>query len=292
MKITLEELLAFTAVVDSGSVTAAADRLGQTTSGVSRALSRLEAKLDATLLRRTTRRLSLTEEGQSFTAPAREILRSVDQAEELMALRRRLPAGRLRVNAAAPFMAHVLVPMVAEFRRRYPQIELELDTDDRNIDLLEKRADIAIRIGALRDSTLHARLLGNSRLRILASPDYLQRHGEPRGVEDLHRHCLLGFTYPELLNQWPLRHRQARHFAIEPTISASSGRRCVSWRCAGGHCPAGGLYDATRSGSGQAGTAAGAGDAGRASTDPRGVLPRRPAGGAPHLFSRLRQRPP
>ena len=148
MKITLEELLAFTAVVDSGSVTAAADRLGQTTSGVSRALSRLEAKLDATLLRRTTRRLSLTEEGQSFLAPAREILRSVDQAEELMALRRRLPAGRLRVNAAAPFMAHVLVPMVAEFRRRYPQIELELDTDDRNIDLLEKRADIAIRIGA------------------------------------------------------------------------------------------------------------------------------------------------
>ena len=150
MKITLEELLAFTAVVDSGSVTAAADRLGQTTSGVSRALSRLEAKLDATLLRRTTRRLSLTEEGQSFLAPAREILRSVDQAEELMALRRRLPAGRLRVNAAAPFMAHVLVPMVAEFRRRYPQIELELDTDDRNIDLLEKRADIAIRIGAAR----------------------------------------------------------------------------------------------------------------------------------------------
>lgn len=194
MKITLEELLAFTAVVDSGSVTAAAERLGQTTSGVSRALSRLETKLDATLLRRTTRRLSLTEEGQSFLAPAREILRSVDQAEELMALRRRLPAGRLRVNAAAPFMAHVLVPMVAEFRRRYPQIELELDTDDRNIDLLEKRADIAIRIGALRDSTLHARLLGNSRLRILASPDYLQRHGEPRGVEDLHRHCLLGFT--------------------------------------------------------------------------------------------------
>ena len=240
VKITLEELLAFTAVVDSGSVTAAADRLGQTTSGVSRALSRLEAKLDATLLRRTTRRLSLTEEGQSFLAPAREILRSVDQAEELMALRRRLPAGRLRVNAAAPFMAHVLVPMVAEFRRRYPQIELELDTDDRNIDLLEKRADIAIRIGALRDSTLHARLLGNSRLRILASPDYLQRHGEPRGVEDLHRHCLLGFTYPELLNQWPLRHRQARHFAIEPTISASSGetlrelalrgRALSSWR--------------------------------------------------------------
>lgn len=223
MKITLEELLAFTSVVDSGSVTAAAERLGQTTSGISRALSRLEKKLDATLLRRTTRRLSLTEEGQRFLTPAREILRSVENAEEQMTLRRQTPAGRLRVNAAAPFMAHVLVPMVAEFRRRYPQIVLELDTDDRNIDLLEKRTDIAIRIGALRDSTLHARLLCNSRLRILASPEYLQRYGEPRGVEELRRHCLLGFTYPDSLNQWPLLHRQAQHFAIEPTISASSG---------------------------------------------------------------------
>ncbi|WP_148876214.1 LysR family transcriptional regulator [Serratia marcescens] len=223
MKITLEELLAFISVVDSGSITAAADRLGQTTSGISRALSRLENKLDTPLMRRTTRRLELTEEGQSFLSHARAIISSVENAEEQMAMRRQMPAGRLRVNAAAPFMAHVLVPMVAEFRRRFPLIELELDTDDRNIDLLEKRADIAIRIGALRDSTLHARLLGNSRLRILASPDYLQRHGQPRCVEELRSHSLLGFTYPDSLNHWPLRHGQARHFAIEPTLSASSG---------------------------------------------------------------------
>ncbi len=221
MKITLEELLAFTSVVDSGSITAAADRLGQTTSGISRALSRLENKLDTTLMRRTTRRLELTEEGQSFLSHARTIINSVENAEEQMAVRRQMPAGRLRINAAAPFMEHVIVPLVAGFRERYPQISLELNTDNLIIDLLEKRTDIAIRIGALRDSTIHARALGASRLRILASPAYLQKHGTPQSVEALHRHCLLGFTQPESLNQWPLR--QAPHFTITPTISASSG---------------------------------------------------------------------
>lgn len=144
MKITLEELLAFTTVVDSGSITAAAEQLGQTTSGISRALSRLEKKLDTTLMRRTTRRLELTEEGQSFLSHAREIINSVENAEEQMALRRLIPAGRLRVNAAAPFMEHVIVPLVAGFRQSYPQIELELNTDNLIIDLLEKRTDIAI----------------------------------------------------------------------------------------------------------------------------------------------------
>jgi DNA-binding transcriptional LysR family regulator len=223
MKITLEELLAFTTVVDSGSITAAAEQLGQTTSGISRALSRLEKKLDTTLMRRTTRRLELTEEGQSFLGHAREIINSVENAEEQMALRRLIPAGRLRVNAAAPFMEHVIVPLVAGFRQSYPQIELELNTDNLIIDLLEKRTDIAIRIGALRDSTIHARLLGASRLRILASPDYLARFGTPASVEALRDHSLLGFTQPESLNLWPLRYQQAQHFAITPTISASSG---------------------------------------------------------------------
>lgn len=223
MKITLEELLAFTSVVDSGSITSAAEQLGQTTSGISRALSRLEKKLNTTLLRRTTRRLELTEEGQSFLSHAREIINAVENAEEQMALCRQIPAGRLRVNAAAPFMEHVIVPLVAGFRQRFPQIELELNTDNLIIDLLEKRTDIAIRIGTLRDSTIHARLLGTSRLRILASPEYIARFGAPRSVDELNQHCLLGFTQPESLNLWPLRNQQVEHFAITPTLSASSG---------------------------------------------------------------------
>jgi len=224
VKITLEELQAFIAVLDSGSVTAAADQLNQTTSGISRALGRLEKKLDTTLLRRTTRRMELTEEGSAFLLHAREILQSVDEAEEQMALRRAVPVGLLRVNAASPFMEQVLVPMIAGFRQRYPQIELELHTDNHVINLLEKRTDVAIRIGDLPDSTLHARLLGSSQLRVLASPAYLAKHGTPTEVEQLAEHCLLGFTQPESLNLWPLRTAQLDHYAIKADIVASSGQ--------------------------------------------------------------------
>ena len=223
MKTTLDELLAFISVVDSGSISAAAEHLAQTASGVSRALSRLEDKLDVTLLRRTTRRLELTEEGQAFLAQARKILAAVEDAEEQMKVRRQKPAGRLRINAAAPFMLHVVVPLVAGFRQRYPDIQLQLHSSDRIIDLLEQRTDIAIRIGPLRDSTLHARALGSNRLRILASPAYLTRYSTPGTVEDLASHSLLGFTQPDSLNQWPLRHPLGDSLAISPGLCASSG---------------------------------------------------------------------
>jgi DNA-binding transcriptional LysR family regulator len=223
MKTTLDELAAFRAVVDTGSITAAAEQLAQTVSGVSRALSRLEQKLQTTLLRRTTRRLELTEEGAAFLQRTRAILDAIDEAEEQLAARRELPAGRLRVNAASPFMLHAIVPLVPEFRRRFPQIALELDTDDLPIDLLERRTDIAIRIGPLRDSTLHARPLGTHRLRVLASPAYLAAHGKPRKVADLAGHVLLGFTQPESLNRWPLRGLHGDEWTITPSLSASSG---------------------------------------------------------------------
>ncbi|MGN5353260.1 LysR substrate-binding domain-containing protein [Ralstonia sp. L16] len=223
MKTTLEELLAFRTVVDTGSVTAAAEQLGQTVSGVSRALRRLEEKLDTTLLSRTTRRLSLTDEGATFLAQARRILAAVDEAEEQIALRRQQPAGRLRVNAAMPFMLHVVAPLVPDFRAQYPQIELELNTNDLIIDLLEEDTDVAIRIGTLRDSTLRARLLGTRRLRVLASPAYLKAHGRPRNLEDLQKHALLGFAQPESLNLWPLRGPHGDRLRIEPTLKASSG---------------------------------------------------------------------
>ncbi|MDY0744918.1 LysR substrate-binding domain-containing protein [Paucibacter sp. R3-3] len=226
MKTTLDEMLVFAAVVDTGSITAAAAQLVQTVSAISRTLGRLEKKLDTTLLRRTTRRLELTEEGQVFLAHARAILASVDAAEEQMALRRRqLPAGRLRVNAASPYMLHAIAPLAPEFMRRYPQIELLLDTDDLNIDLLARRTDVAIRIGPLSDSTLHARPLGSHRLRVLASPVYLAERGTPRSVEALAGggHLLLGFTQPESLNHWPLRGAHGDALPIRPALTASSG---------------------------------------------------------------------
>ncbi len=223
MKITLDEMQAFIAVVDTGSITAAAEQLGQTVSGVSRALGRLERKLRTTLLRRTTRRIGLTEEGTAFLAHARSIVASVDAAEEQMAARHEAPSGRLRVDAATPFMLHVIVPLVEGFRQRYPQVQLELNSNEGFIDLLEKRTDVAFRIGTLKDSTLHARPIGSSRVRVLASPAYLARHGTPTRVAQLAQHTLLGFNQPESLNDWPLRDGDGGVLHITPTIASSSG---------------------------------------------------------------------
>jgi DNA-binding transcriptional LysR family regulator len=218
-----DELQVFVSVIESGSISAAAEQIGQTPSAISRTLSRLEAKLDTTLINRTTRRMDLTEEGKFFLERARQILGQMEDLEERLSSRQHTPAGRLRINAASPFMLHSIVPYVAEFRALYPDIQLELNSNDLIIDLLEQSTDIAIRIGALADSSLHARSLGSSPLNILASPDYLQQHGIPTTVEALSEHSLLGFTHTETLNHWPLRHADGDRLLIQPAVSASSG---------------------------------------------------------------------
>ncbi|AJY51918.1 MULTISPECIES: LysR substrate-binding domain-containing protein [Halomonadaceae] len=233
MKSTLEEQQAFVTVVDSGSITSAAERLGISVSGVSRALNRLEQKLGATLLRRTTRRLELTEEGETLLEHCRRILAAVEEAEEAMLDRHNQPQGRLRINAAPSFMQFVIVPLIGEFRASYPGITLELDTHDRFVDLLEQRVDLAIRIGELEDSSLHARLLGYSPLRLLASPAYLERAGVPQSIEDLQAHSLLGFSQLDHLNQWPLILADGKRLHITPTLSASSGSTLIELAIAG-----------------------------------------------------------
>src|SRR6201996_597267 len=226
MKTSTDELLVFVTVIDSGAITAAAEKLGQTVSGVSRALTRLEQKLDTALVRRTTRRLHLTEEGDAFLRRARAILDALEEAEESVARGRERPSGRLRVDAASPFMLHCVAPHMSAFSAQYPEIRLELTSNERIVDLLEQKVDIAIRIGELQDSTLHARALGSSKLRVLASPAYLAEYGEPKTVEALREHRLIGFTAPEHLNRWPLREGRkggAESLKIEPAIAASSG---------------------------------------------------------------------
>jgi DNA-binding transcriptional LysR family regulator len=218
MKSTLEEQQAFVTVVDSGSITGAAERLGITVSGVSRSLNRLEQKLGATLLRRTTRRLELTEEGETFLNHCRRILAAVEEAEEAMLDRHNQPQGRLRVNAAPSFMQFVIVPVIGEFRARYPGITLELDTHDRFVDLLEQRVDLAIRIGDLEDSSLHARLLGHSPLRLLG----LQRQHANRAGHRRRRHCLPGRLYD---HRSPPEGVTDRRIARPHRAAYSSGQR-------------------------------------------------------------------
>ncbi|KAF1027945.1 MAG: HTH-type transcriptional regulator DmlR [Pseudomonas sp.] len=223
MKARSDELQVFVCVIECGSISAAAEQLEQTPSAVSRTLSRLETKLETTLINRTTRRMDLTEEGKYFFGQAKVILEQMDELEERLSSRREKPAGRLRINAAVPFMLHGLMPYVAEFRQLYPDIQLELNSDDVVIDLLEQSTDIAIRIGALADSTLHARSLGCTPLHILASPAYLEQYGTPATVAELAGHTLLGFSQTETLNHWPLRHVEGDRWLIQPGITASSG---------------------------------------------------------------------
>ena len=221
--LTVDALIAFAAVIDAGSFSAAAERLGQTPSGVSRTISRLEAQLGLTLMHRTTRRLDLTEEGAWLLARARKVLADLADTEAQVVARRSAPSGLVRVNAATPVLDHLLAPLVPAFLDAYPLVRLELASGETIVDLIEERADLAIRIGNLADSTLNARHLGSSRLRLLAAPSYLAAHGMPAHADALDGHRLLGFTAPASLNIWPLSHQGSDGLPIAPAVAASSG---------------------------------------------------------------------
>ncbi|EJE4164354.1 LysR family transcriptional regulator [Vibrio parahaemolyticus] len=200
-----DELEILITVVDSGGFSSAANSLGIQVARVSRAVSKIESQLGITLLNRTTRRIEVTEEGLQFVESVRKGLRQIQEAEEDIITRGELPKGRLRVDAASPFVLHQLVPLIQPFKEAYPDIQLDLTSNEGFVDLLEKRTDVAIRIGQLADSTLHAKPLGTSPLFIVASPSYLSRKGFPQSVSDLKQHSLIGFSGPKVLNEWPLR---------------------------------------------------------------------------------------
>lgn len=222
MKSTFEELNTFVCIVNSGSIVAAAEQLSQTNSGVSRALQRLENKLNVTLIERTTRKLKLTQEGQLFLNKARKILNDLNEAEESLLKSDNDTSGIIRVDSATPFVLHVLAPLIKEFHQLYPNIEIELNTNDQIIDLLEHKTDVAFRFGELTDSSLHAKLICKSRLYIVASPEYIQQNGIPKYPEELLNHDVIGFSKVTHLNTWPI---QINHQAVTvaPKFSASNG---------------------------------------------------------------------
>ncbi|MBB3139744.1 LysR family transcriptional regulator [Halomonas organivorans] len=223
MKSRTEDLELLVAVIDSGGFSAAARQLDVPVARVSRAVQRLERQLDTPLLNRTTRSVTLTSEGRVFVEQVREGLGRLAEAEEAMRLSRERPSGPLRVDAATPFMLHQLVPLVSGFRACYPGIELELSASDDIINLLEQRTDVAIRIGGLEDSTLHARPLGRSPLQLVASPRYLECHGMPVSPTALRDHRLLGFMNADKLNRWPVDGLPREGANIRPQLSTSSG---------------------------------------------------------------------
>ncbi|MBV5335683.1 LysR family transcriptional regulator, partial [bacterium] len=193
----LDDMLAFIKVVDARSFTAAADRLGLSKSVVSRRIAELEDRLGARLLNRTTRRLSPTEVGQAFYERCTRIVSDLDEAERAVGDLHGAPRGRLRLNAPVSFGRLHLAAAIVAFVERHPAIEIDIELNDRYVDLLEDGYDLAVRIGRLRDSSLVARKLAPCRRVMVASPAYLERFGAPQIPEDLARHnCLLYTNAP------------------------------------------------------------------------------------------------
>lgn len=213
----------FATVAKEGSFSAAGRILGFTPSAISRAIDRIEARLGVRLLLRSTRALSLTAEGQAYLQAARRILADLDDAEQQIA-DQGAPRGRLRVSAALSHGRLCVVPLLGEFAARYPHILIDIALTDTLVDVAGGQADVAIRFGPLADSTLTARRLGESGRVIVASPDYLARHGTPQVPEDLHAHNCLNFNFRRVEPVWPFR-RDGQDFAlsVHGGIEANNG---------------------------------------------------------------------
>ncbi len=192
MKATSEELTIFVAVVESGSFSRAAEQLGQANSAISRSVKKLEMKLGVSLLNRTTRQLSLTEEGERYFRRVQSVLQEMAAAETEIMESRSTPRGLLRIDAATPVVLHFLMPLIKPFRERYPEMTLSLVSSETFINLIERKVDVAIRAGTLTDSSLRARPLFTSYRKIIASPQYIAEHGKPETVEELKQHLCLG----------------------------------------------------------------------------------------------------
>ncbi|KFA92489.1 LysR family transcriptional regulator [Archangium violaceum] len=197
------ELEVFLRVVQEGGFSAAARSVGLTPSAVSKLITRLEKRLGARLFMRTTRALSLTEEGEAYYRAGQRILQELNDAEQATA-----PGavrGRLRVNASLPFGSQFVVPALPAFLARYPDVIVDLSLTDDVVDLLAQKTDVAIRIGDLPDSALLAHKLGQSRRVICASPAYLQHKGTPKTPDELRHHDCLTFNFRRARSGWPFR---------------------------------------------------------------------------------------
>ena len=200
-----------------------AEQLAIANSAVSRVVKRLEEKLGVNLINRTTRQLRLTEEGSQYFRRVQKILQEMAAAEAEMLAAHEVPQGGLRVDSAMPMVLHLLVPLAAKFNERYPHIQLSLVSSEGYINLIERKVDIALRAGELDDSGLRARHLFDSHFRIVASPEYLEKHGTPQSTEELANHQCLGFTEPSSLNTWAVSDAQGNPYKISPHFTASSG---------------------------------------------------------------------
>ena len=197
------QMIAFVRAVELGGFSPAARELCLSPSAVSKLVTRLEDRLGVQLMVRTTRRLALTPEGEAFFQRSQRILAEMEEAESEVSQFRRSPRGLLRMHTGVAFGLHQLARVLPEFLDHYPEIRLDLTVTDREVDLVEEGVDLAIRMGPLAESSLHARRICDLERVICAAPRYLKRHGTPRTPDDLARHNCIWITTLAALRRWP-----------------------------------------------------------------------------------------
>ena len=201
----LRSMEIFVAVADAGGFSAVAERFNMSAVMIGKHIAELESRLGARLLSRTTRRQSLTEIGAAYCEQCRVILAQVRDAESGAESMRLVPRGRLRVSAPVTFGTESLAPLLATYLAAYPEVSIDLDLDDRMVDLVDERYDVAVRIGALDDSAMVARALRPYRIIIAAAPAYLAAHGTPGTPADLTQHQCLDYASWSKTVRWRLR---------------------------------------------------------------------------------------
>ena len=220
----LDAMQLFVRVAELGSFAGAAQQLGVARSVVTRQIAGLEAHLGVKLMARSTRRLTLTSAGTAYLEKCRVILNLVEAAEIGVAEERQTPRGNIRISLPLSFGLKRLAPLLLDFSQRYPEVALDMDYSDRRVNLIEEGIDLSIRVTRRLDAGDVARRIGTSRMRVLASPDYLSRHGQPAHPAELAHHVCLGYTNAGAATTWQfVVDGQLENFPIRSRINANNG---------------------------------------------------------------------
>lgn len=222
-----QEMRVFAGVVEAGSFVGAADALNMSKAAVSRIVAELELRLGVRLLHRTTRRLSLTAEGELFFARSKELLASVEEAEAEITQRSGQAVGVLKVSAPFSYGVLRLAPLWGEFMAAHPRIQLEVTLSDRFVDLVDEGFDLSVRIARLASSSLVSRRLSSTRMVLCASPRYLRKHGKPRQPADLAGHTVLAYSLLAAGDSWEFEGPDGPvAVKVQPRMRTNSGDVC------------------------------------------------------------------
>jgi DNA-binding transcriptional LysR family regulator len=225
------DLAFFTLLIKQGSLAAAAQQLGVTPPAVSKRLAAIERRLGVRLLQRTTRRISLTPEGETYLVDGARVLEELEALERTVAGSKAVPKGLMRVSATLGFGRHHIAPALSKFARHYPDVEVQLQLTDRPVNLVEQGLDLQIRFGELPDARLTARLLAHNRRVLCAAPAYLRRAGEPASPRDLSKHaCLFIRESDETFGSWHLRSgSRTETIKVRGPLASNDGECVLRW---------------------------------------------------------------